>query len=323
MRIGPLELDGNLFLAPMAGYTSWPMRLICRKTGAALVFTEMVSAGSLVQGRGRSRSRTQDLLESRPAERPLGVQIFGADPEIMAEAAAMVEDHGADLVDINMGCPVKKVVRTGAGAALLKDPKRARALVRRVRAAVKVPLTIKIRAGWDPDHVNSRWMARMAEDEGVDAVTVHGRLAGQTYGEPADWGFIARAVSAVSIPVIGNGDVKSAGDAARMISLTGCAAVMIGRAARGNPWIFRKDAKESRGSAEPSLKEMRDVVSVHYQNLVEHAGEHLATLQMRKHLAKYCKGLPGATEFRAGVNRAQSQEQMQYLIDRYFAESEQ
>jgi tRNA-dihydrouridine synthase B len=314
MQINTLKLSGNLFLAPMAGYSNWPMRLLCKSMGASLVFTEMVSANSLVFSKGKARMRTERFLESRPEEKPLGVQIFGADPEVMARAAEMVEGQGADIVDINLGCSVRKVLRAGAGAALLKEPEKAAAIFRKVRKAVQVPLSVKMRSGWDEDSVNAPEMARIAEAEGVDAVTIHARTATQRFSHHADWSLIAEVVSAVSIPVIGNGDVKSGRDVERMFSETRCQAVMIGRAARGNPWIFREAVADGADSGRPSAKEKHEVISLHYRLLIEHLGEHLATVNMRKHLAFYTKGMTRATELRERINRVRIPEQVWRII---------
>ncbi len=319
MRIGPLELDGNVLLAPMAGFTSWPMRLLCRRMGAACAFTGMISSNSLVRGKGRARGRTENLMESHPDESILGVQIFGAEPEIMAEAAAMAEAQGASMIDLNLGCPVKKVVKTGAGAALLKDLKRAQAIFNKVRKAIRIPLTIKIRSGWDTNSLNAPEIAQRAEYEGVDAVILHARRACQGFASPAEWSMIAHTVAAVKIPVIGNGDIRSSHDAQRMQAETACEAVMIGRAARGNPWIFREVKQGHSPASQPcSSSERHELIAEHYRLMVEHLGPYQATLEMRKHLAWYSKGLPEAKSFREQINRTQSPEQVLSLIDQYF-----
>jgi tRNA-dihydrouridine synthase B len=319
MRIGPLELDGNVFLAPMAGFTGWPMRLLCRRMGAAFTFTEMISAGSLVRGRGRARERTEKLMESHPCERPLGMQIFGAQPEIMAEAAAMAEAQGAALIDLNLACPVKKVVKTGAGAALLRDPRKAQAMFGKIRKAIRIPLTIKIRSGWDENSLTAPEIAQRAEHEGVDAVILHARIASQGFAGPADWSMIARTVASVKIPVIGNGDIRSSHEAERMQAETACEAVMIGRAAIGNPWIFREVKQGLSPASHPaSATERHELIAEHYRLMIEYLGPHQATLEMRKHLAWYSKGLPGAKSFREHINRTQDPEQVRALIDQYF-----
>ncbi|MDI9571488.1 MAG: tRNA dihydrouridine synthase DusB [Pseudomonadota bacterium] len=251
MNIGGLDFDFPVFLAPMAGITNLPFRLIVRRCGCPLAFTEMVSVNGLVRG----AERTGRYLDSAPEDRPLGAQIFGTEAEIMATAARLAMDRGAALIDINMGCPVKKVVRAGAGAALLKDPARIGRIVKAVREAVSLPLTVKIRSGWRAAAVNATEVARIAEAEGADAVIVHPRTADQGFGGRADWSVIRAVKEALAIPVIGNGDIRRAADAGRMRAATACDGVMIGRAALGNPWIFQEimeawPAGRRRGSRE-------------------------------------------------------------------------
>ena len=235
MKIGTLSLKNNLVLAPMAGVTDLAFRLITRPFGAGLCFTEMVSSNGLV----RKTARTYRYLDSSPDDRPLGVQIFGADPDILAEAAAFVTKEGASLIDINAGCPVKKVLKTGAGAALMRDPVRFIGIVTKVRSATHLPLTVKIRAGWGPGEINAVAIARSAQDCGADAVTVHPRTVKQGFGGTADWELIGRVKEMVDIPVIGSGDIRRGEDARRMQAQTGCDGIMVGRGALGNPWIFR------------------------------------------------------------------------------------
>lgn len=310
MRIGPLELKGDVLLAPMAGYTNWPMRLICRRMGAALAYTDMISSNSLVRMAGRPNNRTDMLMQSVPEEKPLGIQLFGSDPEVLAEAAVIAETRGADLVDINMGCSVKKVLKSGAGAALLKDETRARAIFREIRKKIRVPLTVKIRSGWDSSSINAPEIARIAGDEGVDAVTVHARTSRQGFSSKADWRVIADTVSSVKVPVIGNGDVRSLKDAESMQSETGCSGVMIGRAARGNPWIFSGVSK-----SDVSAKEKFAVASEHYDMLVEYFGPERATLEIRKHLAWYSRGLPNARTCREDINRAETPGEVRRVLE--------
>nr|MCU0539380.1 tRNA-dihydrouridine synthase family protein [Desulfobacterales bacterium] len=247
MRIGALTLAPGAVLAPLAGITNLPFRLLAREAGCVLVFSEMVSAEGLVHGSANSRA----LLRSLPAEQPLGVQLFGADPARMAAAAAMVESAGADLLDINFGCSVKKVVKTGAGAALMRDPARAAALLTSVRKAVRLPLTVKLRTGWERSGAQALAIGRLAQECGVDAVTIHPRTAAQKFSGRADWTVIAALKQALTIPVIGNGDIFCAGDAARMLTETGCDAVMVGRRAIGYPRIFTEIAGMLRGEPVP------------------------------------------------------------------------
>ena len=235
LRIGKLSFDRPVFLAPMAGITNLPFRTVARRCGCPLAFTEMVSVNGLVRRSGR----TCRYLDSAPHDHPLGVQIFGDDPELMAEGARIVAERGADLIDINMGCPVKKVIRGGAGAALLRDPEKAGRIVRSVRRVTSLPLTVKIRAGWRRSEINAPLVSLILQEEGADAVIVHPRTADQGFGGTADWSVIHSVKEAVTIPVIGNGDLRCAGDVRRMLAATACDGVMIGRAALGNPWIFR------------------------------------------------------------------------------------
>jgi len=298
MQIGNLALSGNLFLAPLAGVTTAPFRLLCRELGAAFSYTELISADGLVRGRGESRLNTFRLLQSLPGERPFAVQIFGADPAILAEAARIVSALDADLVDLNFGCPDRKVVARGAGAALMRDPGKAAEIFRAVREATRLPLTVKMRSGWDQGAINAPEIARAAEAAGLDAVTVHARTGKQGFKGSADWQVIRQVVEAVKIPVIGNGDVASAGDVRQIFQETGCAAVMIGRAVRGNPWIFRI----LQGGPEPTMAERRDTALRHLQMLEDLSGPDQAVREMRLHLAWYSKGLPAAAAIRRRIN---------------------
>ena len=247
MNIGSLHLENPVILAPLAGITNLPFRLLAKEAGCGLVCSEMVSADGLVHG----ARNAFDLLRSLPAEKPLAVQLFGSDPAVMAEAAAIVEGSGADLLDINFGCAVKKVIKTGSGAALMRTPQRAEALLRAVRRAVRIPLTIKIRSGWDGSGRQALALGAIAEACGVNAVTVHPRTASQKFSGRADWGVIAALKRHLSIPVIGNGDIACADDAARMLSETGCDAVMVGRQAIGYPRIFTEIGLRLHGESVP------------------------------------------------------------------------
>ena len=299
LKIGSLKLANPLILAPLSGISDLPFRLLAKEQGCALVCTEMISAEGLLH----NQKATERLLQSRPEERPLAIQIFGSRPESMGRAARIVEDCGADAVDINMGCPARKVLRGGSGAALLKDPERAKEIIREVRKAISIPLTVKIRSGWDEKNLNFLDMAGMAEDLGVDALILHGRARSQGYRTRADWEVIGRAQEKLRIPVIGNGDLTSAPAVVDFFARTGCAGAMIGRGALGNPWIFRQTLNMLQGQPchEPSLEEKEDTVLRHLKMMVERRGEVYGLREFRKHLIWYTRGLRGCTEFRSHI----------------------
>lgn len=316
LKIGFLELANPLILAPLSGISDLPFRLLAKKQGCALVCTEMISAEGLL----RNRKATERLLQSRPEERPLAVQIFGSRPVSMGEAAKIVEDYGADVLDINMGCPVRKVVRGGAGAALLKDLERAKEIIQAVREAVSIPLTIKIRSGWDERNLNFLDVAKMAEDLGVDALTLHGRARTQGYGIKADWEIIARTRAHLRIPVIGNGDLTSPRAVIDFFTRTGCAGAMIGRGALGNPWIFQQALNMLQGKPpqEPSLAEKEDTILRHLRMMVEMQGELHGLKEFRKHLIWYTRGLRGCADFRARIPSWNTVSEMIGRIQEYF-----
>ena len=312
LKIGELSLRNNLIAAPMAGLSALPYRILAMECGCALTMSEMVSA----EGVTRAKERTRRYFVNDPKVRPFGLQLFGAKPEAIAAAIRELASEPADLIDINMGCPVKKVVSKGAGAALMRNTARAAEIIRTAREATKLPLTVKIRAGWDAASINCAELARIAESCGADAVTVHARTRTQFYRGLADWKLIGEVKRAVSIPVIGNGDVKSRADAVRMISETGCDGVMIGRAALGNPWIFAK--MQSEGSWPPSLTE-RGVAAVrHLGMLAELLGERRALLSMRTILPWYGKGMPGVKSFLRCVNSAKGMQEVEQAIRDFF-----
>lgn len=297
MKIGELTLQNNICLAPMAGITDLVFRTIARKFGCALCFTEMVSSNGLV----RYTKRSYRYMETSSDDRPLGVQIFGSDPGILSSAAEIVSQSGADLIDINMGCPVKKVIKTGAGAALMKDPSKIAAIVREVRKVTSLPLTIKIRSGWRKSGINAVEIASIAEDCGVDAVIIHPRTVEQGFSGCADWNLISEVKQRVGVPVIGSGDVRSPRDALRMLDMSGCDGVMVGRAALGNPWIFRDiaDYISTRDITSPAtLKEREDVIREHLRMSVNYFGKEIGVKNFRKHLLWYTKGLKGGAPFR-------------------------
>jgi len=316
MKIGTIELDNPLVLAPMAGITQLPLRLLAREHGCALVVSEMVSANGLTH-RGK---KTFELLKSDPAERPLSVQLFGKEPAVLRDAAQIVQAEGADMVDINLGCSVRKVLKQGAGVALMQDPKRLEAILKAMRGALAIPLTAKLRSGWDGSGEQAVAIARIAQDCGVDGIAIHPRTARQGFAGKADWSLIARLKEAVSIPVIGNGDVRTPEDVVRMLRQTGCDAVMIGRAAVGNPWIFSETLAlmNGRTPVKPSPA-MRLAVAFRYVDCaIEHFGEQRAGRMMRTHLAWFVKGLPGAAAFRDTRGRLTTRQDVADALRRYF-----
>ncbi|MDD5711700.1 MAG: tRNA dihydrouridine synthase DusB [Smithellaceae bacterium] len=296
MRIGSLGLSNNVFLAPMAGVTNLPFRLLVRGFGASLAFTEMVSAEGLV----RRTERTYHYLDSSTQDKPLGVQLFGADPSVMAAAAKIAAAHGADVIDINMGCPVRKVVKSGAGAALMKDPGKVALIIRAVRRAVSLPLMIKIRSGWSSASRNALDIALIAEDCGADALTIHPRSAEQGFAGKSDWSLIGEIKAKLGIPIVGSGDINDPSDALSMISQTKCDAVMIGRGCLGNPWLVRAiiSPVEQEPLIPPDLTEREKVIRNHLAMETAYHGETLGVRNFRKHLLWYTKGLAGGAHFR-------------------------
>ena len=328
MHIGPHTFSGRFFLAPLAGVSDRPFRAICREMGAAFAYTEMVSAHGLIHG----TSQTLSYLDRDPEEVPFAVQIFAAEPDVLARGAAAAVEAGAGIVDINMACPVRKVCGTGAGAALAREPSAVEAAVRQVVRAAGVPVTIKIRAGWDDASVNCVEVARAAEAGGASAVALHGRTRAQGYSGLADWSLIRAVKEAVSIPVLGSGDVWSASDALRMRRETGCDAVLVARGACGNPWIFR-DLKASEQGREmpgaPTRDEWVGTVLRHVELQIEHrtrqrdgespaASEGHAVRELRKHLLWYTRGLKGGVHFRRDATVADTAAGVEALLDRHF-----
>jgi nifR3 family TIM-barrel protein len=316
MRIGAVTVHGLARLAPMAGATNAPFRLVARECGSGLVTTEEIDAASL-------------LLESPhaatagayyPQERPLAMQLLGRDPELLARAAARCEALGADVVDLNMGCPVPKITGKGKGAALMRDVPAAARLLRAMRRAIRIPLTIKIRGGWDDHHVNAVEVARMAEAEGVDAVTVHPRTRSQQFTGRAPWRIIGDVVDAVRIPVTGNGDVRSMADARRMAAETGCASVMIGRGALGRPWVF--DEAFPALAPEGRRRYKRRVIERHVALLGAEGGPKHVLVQLKKHLAWYTEGLGHARECRVALFQARAPEEAWEIFERCWERAE-
>jgi nifR3 family TIM-barrel protein len=315
--IGALGLSNGTVLAPLAGITNLPMRLLAKEGGAGLVCSEMVSANGLVHG----SVKTAAMLRSAPAEQPLSIQIFGADPSVIADAARMVAAAGADVLDINFGCSVRKVVKTGAGVDLMRDPRRAEAVLKAVRRAVSIPLTVKMRSGWTASGEQALEIAAIAEACGVDAVAVHPRTAGQGFSGRADWSLIGRIRERVRIPVIGNGDIAAPADAVRMRQETGCAAVMIGRAAIGNPWIFGQiEALWTTGTfREVSLAERRLAMHRYAKATVAEYGETAGCRLLRGRLGWFVRGLRHGSRFREAIKRLEREAEALAVIDDFFA----
>jgi tRNA-dihydrouridine synthase B len=318
MKIGAVETGNFTVLAPLAGITNLPMRLLAKRAGCGLVCSEMISSNGLVYGSGK----TVQLLDSMPEEKPLSVQIFGSNPQIMADAARIVEDSGADIVDINFGCSVKKILKSNSGSALMKDPPLARRVLELVRKAVTIPLTIKIRSGWDPSGKQALEISRLAEACGVNAIAVHPRTATQGFRGKADWSIISAVKKALTIPVIGNGDVATPEDALRMLNETGCDGVMVGRAAIGNPMIFDNILTVAQGRPVVATDDDQriDMMLGYLQDSVRYLGEKTACRMMRSRLCWFVKGMRNAGQFRNAIRFIASEREAERLI-RDFGES--
>ncbi|GAW27489.1 tRNA dihydrouridine synthase DusB [Carboxydocella sp. ULO1] len=318
MKIGGVRLANRVFAAPMAGVTDRSFRQLAREMGCGLVYTEMISDLALLY----SNKKTLEMLDIGDEPKPIAVQIFGSRPEEMARAAELVEEAGATIIDINMGCPAPKIVRNNEGAALMRDPELAGRIVEAVCSAVKVPVTVKMRKGWDENSVNVLEVAKIVEAAGAKAVTIHGRTRSQMYSGQADWRIIAAVKTELKIPVIGNGDIWTPQDAARMLAETGCDAVMIGRGALGNPWIFRRTVHYlATGELlpEPTAAEKVQMAKRHLDLLLAEKGEYIAVREMRKHAAWYVKGLREATRLREEINKATSAQEVKDCLDQYLA----
>ena len=312
-----------LVLAPMAGTTDRPFRTLAKRCGAGLVCMEMISANAIKYG----NKKTEELIRIDQGEHPVSLQIFGPDPETMAHAAEyLTARYDFDVLDINMGCPMPKIVNNGEGSALMRDPENAGRIVEAVKNATDRPVTVKIRSGFDRDHINAPEIAKICEEAGASAIAVHGRTREQYYTGEADWSVIRSVVSAVSVPVIGNGDIRCAADAVRMKDETGCDYLMIGRGAQGNPWIFSAcraallenvPPKEADAHAKPDLAELCETMREHIRMQVEEKGETMGILQMRKHIAWYVTGYPNAAALRRDVNAAKTEAEMCRLIDEW------
>ncbi len=316
LMIGNVKLEGNLFLGPMAGVTDLPFRLLCKEKGADLVYTEMVSA----KGIQYNNKNTESLLQIHETERPVALQLFGADPVILSETAKRIEHRNFDILDINMGCPVPKVVNNGEGSALMKNPKLIGEIVKMVSSSISKPLTVKIRKGFHDTDNNAVEAAKIAEDNGAAAVAVHARTREQYYSGKADWEVIRAVKEALTIPVIGSGDIFSPEDAKRMIVMTGCDGIMMARGTRGNPWIFEQ-IKAYLGEGvllpKPSFDEVKEMILRHAALSVEYKGEFIGIREMRKHVAWYTTGYPGSAKLRNRVNEIENMEDLRQLLEEY------
>lgn len=314
--IGNVTMKGNLVLGPMAGVTDLPFRLLCKECGADLIYTEMVSAKGIMY----NNKNTESLLMVEEVERPVSLQLFGEDPYIMSEMAKKIEHRNFDILDINMGCPVPKVVNNGEGSALMKNPKRVGEIVSAISKAIQKPVTVKIRKGFTEDSINAVEVARVAQESGAAAVAIHGRSREQYYSGKADWEIIRRVKEALTIPVIGNGDIFTPEDAKRMIETTKCDAIMIARGVRGNPWLFQQ-TKEYLSSGtlieKPSIEEVIAMILRHADLLIEFKGEFTAMHEMRKHVAWYTCGYKKSAKLRSRVNEIEDRKSLHELMEEY------
>lgn len=313
LQIGNVTLKNNLILAPMAGVTDLPFRLLCREQGAGLLCMEMVSAKAILY----KNRNTEELLTIEERERPVSLQLFGSDPDVISEMAKQIEDRPFDILDINMGCPVPKVVNNGDGSALMKNPVLAGKIIEKTVKAIKKPVTVKIRKGFDEAHVNAVELAHIAEESGAAAVAVHGRTREQYYSGKADWEIIRKVKETVRIPVIGNGDLTCGADVAAMEKITGCDGFMIARGAQGNPWIFKQILyylETGREMEKPDFKEMTDMLLRHAGLLLEYKGEYTGIREMRKHAAWYTAGYRNSSKLRGRINEVENFEELKALF---------
>lgn len=315
LTIGDVTLEKNIILAPMAGVTDLPFRLLCKEQGVGLVCMEMISAKAL----SFNNKNTKELLEIDERELPVSLQLFGHEPDIIAEEAKKIEHLPFAILDINMGCPVHKIVNNGEGSALMKNPKLVGEIVEKTAKAIKKPVTVKIRKGFDADHVNAVEIAKIAQESGAAAVAVHGRTREQMYSGEADWDIIAQVKDALSIPVIGNGDIISAESVLKMKEQTNCDGFMVGRAAQGNPWIFSQilDALEGKEPQKPSSEEMKQMLLRHGKMLCEYKGEYTGLREIRKHAAWYTAGYKNSSRLRGRINEVYSLQNLEELLDEY------